>query len=169
MRSREFAAVVGTILMTAAAAGAGEVGAPDSRVRASSAASHQLLVRAAARAETVARLIADLEATDVVVIVELRPLPNGVNGMVRVAAASPSIRYLRLTLAVPNDERHLIASLGHELRHAIEIAKMPDVLDDISLAEAYRRIGRARRGGGFFETDAALETGRAVARELAGR
>jgi hypothetical protein len=46
---------------------------------------------------------------------------------------------------------------------------MPDVRDELSLAAAYRRLGVAMAREGFFETDAAVETGRLVAREVAGK
>jgi len=62
-----------------------------------------------------------------------------------------------------------MATLGHELRHAVEIAGMPEVRSDAQLASAYARIGWASSGDGFFETDAAVETGQQVARELVRR
>lgn len=115
---------------------------------------------------TIARLIADLQSTDVIVTIELKALPKQLNGYVRVTAATPVVRYLLLSVRVPNNEPELVAVLGHELRHAMEIASMPDVRDAASLARAYRRIGTARIGDGYFETEAALDAGRAVAGEL---
>jgi hypothetical protein len=103
-----------------------------------------------------------------VVVVELKRLPKRVNGLVQVAAATPSVRYLRLSLNVPKAEGDLKAVLGHELRHVVEIVGLPEVRDEPSLAAAYRRIGSAARGDGFYETDAALEAGCAAAQELAG-
>jgi hypothetical protein len=161
--------VLGVVGMVAAGTVEGvEVGSADSHVRAASAQARELLVAAASTSQTVANLVSELETSDVVVVIELKRLPTRVNGLVQVAAATPAARYLRLSLNVPNGPSDLMALLGHELRHAVEIASMPDVRDDASLATAYRRIGSARRGDGFFETEAALEAGRAVVRELAG-
>jgi len=59
----------------------------------------------------------------------------------------------------------MIAVLGHELRHALEIAAMAEVRDEVGLWRAYRRIGFATRAGGFFETEAALATEARVGEE----
>ncbi len=171
MRHATSLVVLGALLTapSMAAAQAAErvsLGSPECRVRAFDREAQRLLSAAAAASLTVARLIADLQVTDVLVTVELKTLPKRINGHVQVAAATPVLRYPRLTLRVPNDELELIAVLGHELRHVTEIALMPDVRDDNSLARAYRRIGTAGPSDGYFETEAALETGRAVAREL---
>ena len=47
-----------------------------------------------------------------------------------------------------------IALLGHELRHATEVAAAPDVRDEAALARLIARIGWAKSRG-QFETDAA--------------
>jgi len=154
------------VVMAAGTVEAAEVGSPNSRVRAAGAEAHELLVRAAEQSPTVAALVDAIEASDIVVVVELKPLVKGMNGRVQVAATTPTVRYLRLTLGVPNGKAELAALLGHELRHVVEIAGLPEVRDDASLAAVFRKIGWAVRGDGFFETEAALEAGRAVAREL---
>jgi len=62
-----------------------------------------------------------------------------------------------------------IAALGHELRHAVEIADAPSVVDVASLGELYRRIGFASHGvrkGTGFESRAAIESARRVWAEL---
>jgi hypothetical protein len=58
--------------------------------------------------------------------------------------------------------------LGHELRHAVEVAGAPWVLDESSLAEEYRRIGfpSGGRNGAAFESRAAIDAGERVLREL---
>jgi hypothetical protein len=145
-----------------------DLGAPECRVRAEGHEAQRLLGAAVTASPTVARLVADLQATDLVVTVELKPLPKQLNGYVQVAAATPVARYLRLVVGVPKGESELMAVLGHELRHTLESAATPDVRDDESLARAYRRIGTAQFGNGrWHETEAALETGRIVAREVA--
>ncbi len=169
MRHANWIGLLGMVAVLAAGrVNAAEIGAPDARVRAANTEARELLVRAAAQAPTVARLVAELETADVVVVIELKRLPKRVNGLVQVAAATPTVRYLRLALNVPNAQKELVALLGHELQHAVEIAGMPEVRDDAALAAAYRKMGNPMRGDGFFETEAALEAGRAVARELAG-
>jgi hypothetical protein len=63
-----------------------------------------------------------------------------------------------------------IAALGHELRHAVEIADAPSVVDDASLAAEYRRVGfpsRAVRSGNGYESRAAIDAAHRVWAELA--
>jgi len=136
-------------------------------VRASDRLSAEVLRRAAAESPTVAALIAQLDQSDVIVNIVTGPLPNSLNGHTRVAAATPTARYLRVTLRIPGATARLIATLGHELRHAVEIAAMPEIRCEATLAAAYRRVGIDAGRDGFFETDAAVAAGRAVARELA--
>jgi hypothetical protein len=136
-------------------------------VRASDPLAADVLQRAAAESPTVANLIAQLDQSDLIVNIVTGRLPDSVNGHTRIAAATPVARYIRVTLRIPGATPRLIATLGHELRHAVEIAGMPDVRDEASLAAEYRRVGTAMAREGFFETAAAVETGRQVARELA--
>ena len=76
------------------------------------------------------------------------------------------MRHVRIRLGIPVADFDLIVVLGHELRHALEFAGMPEVRDSSSLVRAYARVGVPTRRNGYWETDAALEAGRAVAREL---
>ncbi len=116
---------------------------------------------------TVGRLVEELEGSDVIVLVETGWLPANLTGQVRLLCARAGTRYLRLTLRIPNPQSALTCTLGHELRHAVEIARLPLVTDDARLAEAYEKIGYARESGGRYETREALEAGAQVARELA--
>ena len=126
-----------------------------------------VLRAAAATSPTVVGLLADLEQTDVIVIIVTGRLPGRVNGHTRIVTAAGGARYLRIVLKIPNATERLIATLGHELCHAMEIAGMPDVRDEASFAAAYRRVGVAMARDGVFETDAAVQTGNRVAREVA--
>ena len=62
-----------------------------------------------------------------------------------------------------------MATLGHELYHALEIAREPSIVDGRTLAAHYRRIGEQQGdtiGRMTFETAAAFEAGRRARREL---
>jgi hypothetical protein len=61
-----------------------------------------------------------------------------------------------------------IATLGHELQHAVEIAEAPEVVDARSLARFYARVGSERTSGAcrLFDTQAAVDIGWQVSREL---
>ena len=62
----------------------------------------------------------------------------------------------------------LIAQIGHELQHAVEIAGNSDVNDASTLSVLYERIGE-RRGSPSdirYETEAAIQAGQRVLREI---
>jgi hypothetical protein len=145
--------------------GAGGPAAP--RVRGGDVLAIEVLREAIQRSPTVARLVAELDGTDLVVVVVTGRLPDHLTGQVRIAAATPPARYVRLTLRIPGSNASLMKTLGHELCHAVEIARMPDVRDGESLAASYRKVGIAGERDGYFETEAAIATGLLVARELA--
>jgi hypothetical protein len=166
--------VLGALILTASSAPAQSVSTPDApgatsvpHVRGVDALARAVLQNATTLSPTVARLVAELEHSDLIVNVGTGRLPENVHGQARVIAATPSVRYMRVVLKIPNSTPALMEVLGHELRHAVEIAGMPDVRNELSLAAAYRRLGVAMARDGFFETDAAVETGRLVAREVA--
>jgi hypothetical protein len=138
-----------------------------SHVRGGDALALTVLHDAAALSPTVASLLAQLEETDLIVTVITGRLPERINGHTRMVTAAAGVRYLRIILKIPNVTERLIATLGHELRHAMEIAGMPEVRSEATLAAAYRRVGVAMARDGYFETEAAVQTGRLVARELA--
>ena len=65
-----------------------------------------------------------------------------------------------------------IALIGHELRHAVEIADAPDVVDASSLVREYEKIGFLSprvTPGVSFDSDAAVEAGYQVLRDLSGK
>ena len=65
------------------------------------------------------------------------------------------------------DRNRLIATIAHELQHALEISDDPQVVDEATLARLFQRIGWWRVGDGVaFETAAALMTQRTVLSEL---
>jgi hypothetical protein len=115
---------------------------------------------------TFAALLERLEQSDVYVYVEDVPrLAGALEGRLLVLPPSHGFRYVRIQLArrgAPND---WIAVLGHELRHAVEVADDPHVLDTDSLIALYRRIG-IDRGNNEYDTLEAQETGKRVLKEL---
>lgn len=77
-------------------------------------------------------------------------------------------RYVLVEIACGDSLHNQLAMLGHELRHAVEIADAAWIRTDADLAAHYRRIGMetAIADQQSFETLAAADTGRRVAREL---
>ena len=78
------------------------------------------------------------------VIVHLVPavsLPSGVSGGLRFVTTANGYRYLRISMRTDLDPAVLIAMLGHELQHAVEIGQAPHVVDLGTLRDFYRLTG----------------------------
>ena len=84
-------------------------------------------------------------------------------------ARTDNVRYLRIVLTQPlnlGDRNWLIALIGHELQHALEVAERPDIVDVTGMLELARRIGFPLKGRPGYETSAARAAGDAVLDEL---
>jgi hypothetical protein len=116
-------------------------------------------------------LVDRLVASDVVVYLRSEEaLPSRADGRLAFIAAAGGYRYVVVRLRPMRSRAHQIALLGHELRHAVEIADAPLVVDTASLAREYERIGYASRLAEqdriTFDTDAAIAAGYQVLAEL---
>jgi hypothetical protein len=90
-------------------------------------------------------------------------------GRLTLLGAAGERRYVNVRIACLLTDAQQIAALGHELRHAVEIADAPSVVDDASLAAEYRRVGfasRAVRNGAGYESQAAIDAASRVWTEL---
>jgi hypothetical protein len=115
-------------------------------------------------------LLDQLEATDVVVyVVQCVRLRAHVDGQLTFLTAAAGTRYVRVQIAWDLQLHRKIAILGHELQHALEIARSPDVVSAETMAAAYRRFGFTRNRGSErvdFDSVAAIDTGMAIWQEL---
>jgi hypothetical protein len=115
-------------------------------------------------------LVARLDGSDVIVYVEPEcPMSPRLFGRLTLLGAGGDRRYVNVRISCMLTVAQQIAALGHELRHAVEIADAPSVVDDASLAAEYRRVGyssRALRSSGF-ESRAAIDAARQVWSDLA--
>jgi len=76
-------------------------------------------------------------------------------------------RYVRITVRQTETPDRLIAQIGHELRHALEIAAEPGTTDADALWQLYHRIGFEYAGmTGLFETREAQRVSDLIASEL---
>ena len=141
---------------------------PGRRVRTTDAAVTGLLKEGMRRSATFAHLIATVNATDVIVYIQrVEKLAPGIAGQLMIVPIQGTHRYLRIQVLRTLAPYDTIAVIGHELRHAVEIAAAPDVRDPPGLVRLYRRIGQPGSGGRSFDTIAAQATGRRVRQELA--
>ena len=134
-------------------------------VRPSSQEGRDLLADGISHSPTLARLVAELEHTDLLVRIELSAfLPTA--GDLRLVGGTSMFRYVQIRLKIPNSRVEMMASLGHELQHALELASESSVRDDAGMRRLYEHIGRDDWTGGRFETRAASEIGWRVRDEL---
>lgn len=166
-------------LLAAALVSAGATAHADSvwpsRLRAADPDAEALIAAAVARSQTFKRLVADLEASDLIVYVAqgdaLRP---DVGGALRFmgTGAGPD-RFLRIDVRSgdPGSPTSLvigIATLAHELVHALEVAAVAHVVDAVSFERFYKAVAHEVRDD-VFDTIAAREMGQRVHFELTGR
>jgi len=137
------------------------------RIRPQDARSTQLLRDGMARSDTFRALVERLEASNVFVYVSVSPLiRSSLAGQLTWMTQAGPYRYLRATLNPEQGTDQQIATLGHELQHAVEVLDDEMVVCEKSLVALYRRIGQRSGGNSGWETLAAQETGYRVRREL---
>ena len=145
--------------------------APDRHVRAADRMMADVISSGLKRSGTFAHLVMALNKSDVIVYIEAgRVLPSTVVGRLLLAAGPEGTRYLRIQVSGHPGSADMIALVGHELRHALEVAESPDVRDEAGLIALYERIGHPSRAGGShqYDTAAAQDAGRRVKAELKG-
>ena len=141
--------------------------APTRHVRATGRIIPSLMRTGFAQSRTFAALLARLERSDVIVYIEEVPrLPGALEGRLLMLPPAHGVRYLRIQIALRGSPSDNIATIGHELRHATEVADASTVVDAKSMAVFYRRIG-IDNGNNLFDTIEARETGWRVLKELA--
>ena len=142
-----------------------------SHVRGTDEATTTLIRDLVARSATGRELVDRLDRSDLVVYVRRRLFATSMfSGRIGFVRGDCTRRYVAIEIAAPRNYVEELASLGHELQHAVEIAGERDVCGAAALAELYTRIGDpVERWDGMadsFETRTAFETGIRVRREL---
>jgi hypothetical protein len=140
---------------------------PNAHVRPTDKAASRLLDDAVRASATVARLAAELEASDVVVMLSVTMVPGGIGGDMRFLAGTHAVRYLQVRIDNRQPRLEQMRWLAHELQHAAEVGCVTAVRSGADLARLMRRIGRSREAGRLFETEAAITCGKQAERELA--
>ena len=122
--------------------------------------------------DTFRRLVNRLRRSDVVVFLECAGGERATGGRLTFISAVGGYRYVHVRVARLPSADVQTALIGHELRHAAEIADAPSVVDDSSLAREYERIGYLSprlAPGVSFDSAAAVEAGYQVLRDLSGK
>ena len=139
------------------------------RVRPNDSRSAAIVLDGLRRSETFRTIVEGLEQRDVIVYVLIQPSLKGrLAGAVTWLSATKRFRYVRVGLSPTITGDAAIATLGHELQHALEIADQPAIVDEKSLTAHYMRIGismRVQHNG--WDTEGARQIGDDVRRDLA--
>jgi hypothetical protein len=163
-RTRIFRVSIQTAVVTASVVGiphrASASGAPTiPRVRDNGDPSiARLIQEATERSATFRHLVDTIDATDGIVYVEQGTCGHHVRAclVLTVRAAGPN-RLLRILVDIHRSHGDLLASIGHELQHAVEVLSNPRVTDTRSTYFLFDRIGQI--GEDRFETLAAIHAG----------
>jgi hypothetical protein len=130
-----------------------------------------LLKEGRERSETFRTLLAAIDHSNGIVYVEFGYCAFGhLDGcLLPFIASTHGDRYVRV-IVTPEKSRlshdQLLALIGHELRHALEVLEHPEVVDVPTMEHMYRSIGTPIAGQRGFETSAARSTGNTVLTEL---
>lgn len=120
------------------------------------------------RSSLVRGLVETVESGDVVVYVGLDYRMKGLSGRLTFIGGAGRYRYLRVMLNPELTGDLSITALAHELQHVVEVLEHQEVSSESALTQLYRQIGHSNRAAGTpgWETDAALDIGYSVRREL---
>jgi hypothetical protein len=139
---------------------------PDApRVRSSHAYLRAMIDQAIVRSSTFRRIVDAIQATDGIVYVEHGNCQQGVRAcLILDVTAAAGFRILRVIVDARQPDWDVMASIGHELRHALEVLEDPGLVDTpgVYLFYAQAHDEKARP----FETRAAIDAGFAVRNEV---
>jgi hypothetical protein len=145
------------------AADSGVPAAP--RVRGGSPVLAEAIDLLSERSPTFQKLVTTINGTDGIVYVNQGTCRYRVPACLLLAVTRAG-RYRVLHIVVDGRKtgNTLLVAIGHELQHAIELLGEPGVVDGATALLFYERIAPTYRD--FYETQAAIETGSAIARQL---
>jgi len=129
-----------------------------------------LVADAVQQSDVIRDLVEVLEALDVTVYIRTKPfLQQNLDGRIALLSVVGGHRYLVIELSCGRSTLTQMATLGHELFHAVEITREPAVVDARTLAALYERIGvESGRSAGqrTFESERAIEAGLRARKQL---
>jgi hypothetical protein len=150
---------------SAAVAGQESLMAPDPRVRSASPRIMGIMIEAAAQSKTFRGLVDQIGTTDGFVYVAEGPCGHDVHAclLFTITMAGPH-RVLWIHVDPQKSDRDLMASIGHELQHAVEVLSNRTIESGRAMYLLY--FEKCHRCGGAIETYAAIRAGIAVREEL---
>ena len=161
--------MAGAILMTSSAAAAADAtpGAPTSgHIRSRSPAILALIQQATERSATFRGLVRTIDASEAIVYVTEGQCGHGVRACFHTVTTTAGYRMLWVRVDTYKDvDWNLMGTIGHELRHTIEVLNEPSVKDNNDMFFFYQRIGYQGTAHSL-ETYAAINAGNAVREEV---
>lgn len=142
------------------------VGGP--RIRPQDSRSVQVMQEGVTRSSTFRSLVDRIESSNVIVYIAVSPaLKPSLSGALTWMTRAGDFRYVRASISTELTFDQMIATVGHELQHAVEVIEDESVSDERSLVALYKRIGEpSRAANSGWETANAQQTGYQVRREL---
>ena len=167
--------MLGTIVLTTASfASPVRVRAADMpRVRSGSPFIRGVIDQAIDTSPTFRKLVTTIDATDGIVYVEQGTCRHGVRACLSLSVTqSAGFRFLRILINLSAASTHkgrldLIATIGHELWHALEVLVDQALTTTAAIFQFYTREGLTSRDA--FETAAAVSAGAKIRREAGER
>jgi hypothetical protein len=134
------------------------------RVRSSHAYLRAMIDEAALRSSTFRSIVAAIEKTNGIVYVEHGGCQHGVRTCLSLEVTpAAGYRILRILVDARQPDWDVMGSIGHELRHALEVLENPALVDSASVYLFYANGDAKDRP---FETRAAINAGFAVRNEV---
>ena len=113
-------------------------------------------------------LLNRLSTSDLIVYVQVVDRLNGAYGHTYFVKATETVRYIRIEVVPDGNFHEMVALVGHELQHAVEIAGAPRVRDRQTLAHFYLGMGENMLSNGQYDSAEARVTEERIKRELIG-
>lgn len=137
-----------------------------SHIRSTNSALAALIQRASERSATFRNIVETIDASDSFVFVEQGDCGHGVRACFVSVTGTKSNRYMRVVVDSRKADWDLMGSIGHELRHTIEVIANPNVRDNTAKYFFYEQRGTQATASGARETLVAVDAGNTVRSEV---
>ena len=158
-------AVAGAVVAGRSVSAAGGDAPAMLRVRSSNPSIVVLINDASEQSKTFRALVDTINASDGIVYVEEGKCGHGVRACFVTVTRAGANRMLWVKVDTRKADWDLMGSIGHELRHTIEVLGDSTVVSNASMYLFYSRVGSTGTQS-TFETKAAVEAGDAVRAEV---
>ena len=135
------------------------------RVRSTHAYIRAMIDEATTRSATLRRLVAAISDTNGIVYVEQGDCGHSVRACLTLSVTpAGDYRFLRVLVDARQPDWEVMASIGHELQHALEVLREPGLTTSEAIFLFFVREGVTM--GESFETPEAIRAGNAVRNEV---